>query len=66
MPPQTPSQAIATLEELSLQHCFHVTNVSSLSTSQSLKKLDLGYTLVTEAGIAAVAYIATLEECRSV
>jgi hypothetical protein len=54
-------ELIRTLEELYLNYCNFITDVSFLRDCRVLKKLDLSYTAVTDAGIRGLELIPTLE-----
>jgi hypothetical protein len=53
---------ILTLEDLNLEACTHVTDVSCLRESHALKKLNLRCTGATDAGIRGLERIPTLED----
>jgi Leucine-rich repeat (LRR) protein len=53
-------ERIATLEELNLSFCEHITSVTSLRHCAALRELFLGGTRVTDAGIAGLECIAML------
>jgi Leucine-rich repeat (LRR) protein len=55
-------ELIPALEDIEVQRCSHVTNVSCLRDSRTLKKLSLRYTGVTDAGIRGLELIPTLED----
>jgi hypothetical protein len=55
-------ELIPALEDLELQLCSQVTDVSCLRGSRALKKLHLRYTGVTDAGIRGLELIHTLED----
>jgi hypothetical protein len=55
-------ELIPALEEINLQRCSDVTDVSCLRDSRALKKLNLWCTGVTDAGIRGLELIPTLED----
>jgi hypothetical protein len=55
-------ELIPALEDIKLQFCSQVTDVSCLRDSRALKKLDLSCTGVTDAGIRGLELIPTLED----
>jgi hypothetical protein len=55
-------ELIPALEDIEVQRCSQVTDVSCLRDSRVLKKLNLRYTSVTDAGICGLELIPTLED----
>ncbi len=55
-------EGIATLTDLSLGYCDKVSFVATLAASTSLRKLNIGGTRVTDAGLSGIERIPTLEE----